>query len=117
MGWNEAQVSEDGKHYLIPIVDFDKIDDLPVDPYRLRMFDFRYSNYGMSFTVMARSKQQALDYLLAFFKDEDKKDDSGWYDDFYELWSGVIIEDPNTYPEHYDIIEYEEGGVLETEQS
>lgn len=115
MEWKQAELSEDGKHYLIPIVDFDKIDDLPPDPYRLRMFDFRCESYGMSYTVLARSKQQALDYLLVFFKNSDH--DISWYEDEIGSWSSVIVEDLNTYPSGYEIIEYEEGGVLETELS
>jgi hypothetical protein len=121
--WKQFKISDDGKYYMMPIEelhrDLDETDRKEQlgydvrDPYRLRMFDFRFSSYGSSFTVLARSKQQALDYLLTFFKN--KVDDLDWYSAEIADWSKVIIEDPNTYPEGYDIIEYEEGGVLETE--
>jgi len=113
MNWTELNKSEDGKYYLLPIIDFDKIEDLPINPLRFRMFRFEYDGYGMSYTVLARTKEDAYKYLMEFFKNIDH--DKWFYVDEAKNWEGIIIEDENTYNEGYNIIEYEEGVVLETE--
>jgi hypothetical protein len=117
--WKQAIKSEDGKYYMIPVedldVDFDKIDKLPLDPYRFRMFHFAEKEYGISYTILARGIEEAFKYLMQYFEKQKQGTDGWFYTEEERYWKDVIIEDEMTYDKDHTLEVYEEGDILKTE--
>lgn len=66
---------------------------------KLKLYFFNPNGYGSEYTTIAESKEQALIYLLEYFK----KEEDYLYDEFKDGDLG-----------DYTIEEYEEGKIIET---
>lgn len=87
----------------------------------MKMYQIEPNDWGSGWCVMANSAEEALQYLKNLLKEKADEEMNGEYAkhftsdrDLFAKWENAT---PNNLPDEYNIKEYNEGEVMEYENS